>query len=150
MLKDVWKIFAFTEFHKLEAGFTYISSLIRLMIITISLPILLYGLSKVKVIPSEESLMIHQLYFLLQNELYMATHIAHDGKRIYYQLESGEIASIERYQSLLRRRVEGRGHEIYARNIQAVKIESVPYGINMTIETTKGGVYERTLVTRKQ
>lgn len=147
MLKVEPKTFVFTEFLKNNLGFTYTNFLLHMLIFTISLPVLLFGLAKIKVIPSEESLMIHQLFFMLQNDVYTATDVIYEDDRLYFYLDTGEIAFIEKYQDTLRRRVERKGHEIYARNIQTFSLQSVPYGVIVTIETTKGGVYKRTLVT---
>lgn len=148
MLKNVQKNVAFTEFLKYEDGFTLINSLLRLFLISISLPILVFVFTKIKVISNEESLMVNQLFFILQNESFTAEDVYQIGNRLYFKLNHVEVATIEQYNNVLRRRVDNRGHEIYLRNIQSFHLEPLNYGINIKIETEKGDIYERTLITR--
>lgn len=146
MSKEEAKRFAFTAFKNDESGFSFASSLLALFIISLSLPLLVFAMAKIRVLPSEESMMMHQLFFMLQNEVNQAVEVYHDDKRLYFRLTTGETAFIEQYQDVLRRRVEQKGHEIYARNIESISLTSVPYGIIVTIKTKRGGLYERTLV----
>lgn len=150
MLKDEVKAFVYMEFLNNETGFTMINLMLRILIISVSLPVFVFVLGKIQVIPSNESLQIQQLYFLLQNDVYIATEVSHDTNRLYFHLETGETVQIEKYQDTLRRRVNQKGHEIYARNIHSFSLHSLPYGIIVSIETTKGGIYERTLITNKK
>lgn len=129
-----------------DRGFTLINALFRLFLVTLSLPIFIFAFAKLKVLPTEDSLMMYQFFHVLQNEMYMAEEVYQIGNRLYFKLNDYETAMIEKYESFLRRRINNKGHEIYLRDVEDFELETIPYGIKLTIELEKGGVYERTLI----
>lgn len=132
-----------------ESGFTLISSLLRIFIIVMILPMLIFILSKLTLQSMEESLSIQQLFFLIQAEINEADEVAHTQKRLYVSQHDQKI-TFEQYGALLRRQVNGQGHEVYHRNIKSFNIKSLPYGKEIQIRTLTGETYERIIITSKQ
>src|SRR5699024_3839166 len=137
-----------TEFGRCETGFTLVSSLLRLLIIIITLPMLILMYSKFTVKPYEERLSIQQLFFILQNEVYLAKEVTHGNNLLRFTVNHDHI-TFERYGRLLRRRVNDEGHEIYLRNIDSFLLERSSNGIKITITMMTGEAYERILITNE-
>lgn len=137
----------FSEFLVNEHGFTLISSLLRILIISLTLPLLVFALDKFKPYSVEQTLSIEQLFYILQNEVYLADEVTYNQyNRLLLEVDNNTI-SIEKYGALLRRRVNNEGHEVYYRDIRDFTIKSVESGVVVTITTLSGDVYERILVT---
>lgn len=128
-----------------QDGFTLISSLLRILIIMITLPILIFVLEKFNVESVEETLSAHQLFFMLQNEINLADHVSFENKRLILTV-GDDVIMIEQYGGLIRRRVNRTGHEIYFRNIDTLSFERLPFGGKLKIKTLTGEVYERILL----
>lgn len=131
-----------------ECGITLISSLLRILIIVLTLPILLFVFQKMHTNPLEETLSIEQLFIIMQNEIYDATEVSHTHNQISLTVNN-KIITFNRYGRLIRRQVDNAGHEIYHRNIVDFAVQSVTNGVLITITTSTGGVYERILVTNE-
>lgn len=140
---------AFMAFMHEQEGFTLISSLLRIFIITITLPVLIVILAKFTVDSAEESLSIQQLFFILQNEFNLADEVDYTKTRVYLRINSSLII-FERYGNQLRRTVHREGHVIYHRNIQSFNVERLPYGIKLKITMLSGDQYERILLSNDQ
>lgn len=136
----------YTELLMNECGMTLISSLLRILIIVLTLPILLFVFQKLHTNPLEETLSIEQLFIIMQNEIYDATEVSHTHNKISLTVNN-KIVTFNRYGRLIRRQVDDAGHEIYHRNIVDFAVQSVINGVMITITTSTGGVYERVLVT---
>lgn len=136
----------YTELLMNECGMTLISSLLRILIIVLTLPILLFVFQKLHTNPLEETLSIEQLFIIMQNEIYDATEVSHTHNKISLTVNN-KIVTFNRYGRLIRRQVDDAGHEIYHRNIVDFAVQSVTNGVMITITTSTGGVYERVLVT---
>lgn len=129
-----------------EAGFTIISQMHRLLIIIVSLPIILFSMKNIQVMPTSESISIHQFFFILQLETYTAKYVSSANNRLHLTLQTGEVAEIQHYQNVVRRQVEGRGHEVYLQQVQSFQVEPISYGAKVKLTTIKGNSYERTIV----
>ena len=131
---------------KNELGFTLIGSLLRMVIISMTLPLLILLLAKVKVNANIESMSVQQFFFMLQNEINLVDRVSYDKETLYLH-EVEYTASIERYGQYLRRRVNNQGHEIYYRGIEKFTVEKHPVGIKVFLTTNTGDMYERILYT---
>lgn len=131
-----------------EQGFTLISSLLRITIISLTLPILVYVFSNLDTNSLEETLSIEQLYFIMQNEIYKASEVSHTHNQLSLKVDNN-IVSFSRYGAVIRRQVNKQGHEIYQRDITDFSIKSVSNGLMVTITTHAGDVYERILTTNE-
>src|SRR5699024_11834490 len=84
------KIFVYIDSKNDEDGFTLLSSLLRLMMISIVLPLLLFILTKITVLPMQSSMSVHQLFFIIQNELYRAREVTNSKNQLTYINEEGK------------------------------------------------------------
>lgn len=130
---------------KNEAGFTFISMMLALFILIMIVPLIHLLLTNVRIEPLSSDVKVQQFYLLLRNDFLKAKDVTSNGDIIYLQLETGEIATIERYNELIRRQVQGRGHEIYLRNVKQFQLEELHYGIKTAVTTTEGKTYEKTI-----
>lgn len=137
------------EWKKNEAGFTLISALVRLLIVTLTLPLLVMLLAKFSVKTIEEPLSIQQFFFLLQMESNLAENVNISNPDRLNLYIKGDVISIEQYGNLIRRRVNAQGHEIYQRDIKDFKLTPLTYGVLVRITSLSGEQYERVLVTKK-
>lgn len=139
----------YSEYRMNERGFTLISSLLRLLIIVLTLPVLVFVFSKFKVDPIEDTLSLQQFFYILQNEMYLAHDVTYTNNQLLLS-KNNKVVSFERYGGLIRRRVNNTGHEVYHRNVNNFEVNGVTNGIIVTITTTSGDVYERILTTNRK
>lgn len=133
------------DYRKSEAGFTFISMMLALFIFIVTLPFLHFLLTNVRVEPLSSDVKVQQFYLLLRNDFLKAKDVTSSGDVIYLQLETGEIATIEQYNELIRRQVAGKGHEIYLRDVKQFQLEELHYGIKTVVTTNEGKTYEKTI-----
>lgn len=138
--------FVYMEWRNNELGITLISHLLRLVIILITLPIIVFSINNIKVLPLSESLKVQQFFFILQLEAYTAKNVYTSNNQLFFTLSTGETAQFHNYQDVIRRQVQGRGHEIYLRDVKSLMTTELPYGVHVQVTTLKGDTYERTLV----
>lgn len=131
-----------------ELGFTLIASLLRMVIISITLPLLILMIAKFKVNANIESMSVQQFYFMLQNEINLVEGVSYDRDKLYLH-EAEHTVLIERYGQFLRRRVNNEGHEIYYRGIEKFSVDNHPFGIKVHLTTNTGDNYERILYTNE-
>lgn len=137
----------YTDTHRNEDGFSMISMLITITIIFISLPFLTYLLSSLSYSSHQELISVNQFFLFLRDELFESSHINIDHPQsISYELDNGDLATISKYNDLIRRRVEKKGHEIYLREISELLFKETPLGIEITITTRRGEVYEKKII----
>jgi len=145
MQKKKMRNSVYTELLINERGVTLINSLLRILIIALTLPILLYVFQKLHTNPLEETLSIEQLFIIMQKELYDATEVSHTDNKISLKVNN-KMITFTRYGRIIRRQVDHAGHEIYHRDIVDFAVKSVTNGLLVTITTSTGGVYERVLI----
>ncbi|MFD2133537.1 competence type IV pilus minor pilin ComGF [Pseudogracilibacillus auburnensis] len=122
-----------------------IELLLTLMIITMTLPFVALFFSYINTPSFEEDMSIQQFFIFLRNDALLADNVYSENNKLFFNLTTNEIAKIEYYPSLIRRQVNGKGHEIYVRDIASLTIESLPYGSKIIVQTVKGETYEKTI-----
>lgn len=127
-----------------DAGFTLVETLLSLMILLLTIPFVIYFLSNLQV-EDENHLSVEQFFVFIRNDAISAQNVTVDGTRLYFHLESGETAKIEQYNQLIRRQVNGQGHEIYLRDVVSFKLELRNEGVKVFVETVEGETYEKTI-----
>jgi|SRR5699024_1384065 len=135
------------ELRKNEQGFTFASHLFVIMVLGMILPIIAYLYQATASIPSNtEEISIQQFFQFLRDDLSKATsyHVAEEQLTIH--LYDGTPTTIEKYFSVIRRQVEGKGHEIYLHHVKDVKFEEMSHGIKTTITSSKGNEYVKHIV----
>lgn len=144
----------FTAFSKDERAFTLISMLMGLSFLAMTLPFLIHTLQTVRLDSHYEELSIQQFFTVMRMELLNTKDVTvENGKtKISYEVSQSqtsgtpEIATIELYNNLVRRQVEGLGHEVYLRNIKTISFERISHGIHVTILGIEGGLYEKSII----
>jgi|SRR5690625_2578438 len=128
-----------------ERGITYISMLLSIVVIMITLPLLIHFYSYVDTQKLNDDLIVQQFFVLVRNDILASEYVDYNQNILYCHLITGEVARIEQYQDVIRRRVDARGHEIYMRNVESFALQPVSYGINISITTKDGEEYEKTI-----
>lgn len=130
---------------KNDHGFSMVSMLAAVSLIFISLPFVAYLLSSLSYTSHYDALSVNHFFLFLRDELIEAEDIEIKPYSIDYEVENGEIATISHYKDLVRRQVGKRGHEVYLRDVEQIIFKTASYGIRVTIITSKGDRYAKTL-----
>lgn len=130
---------------KNDHGFSMVSMLAAVSLIFITLPFVAYLLSSLSYTSHYDSLSVNHFFLFLRDELIEAEDIEIKPYSIDYEVENGEIATISHYKDLVRRQVGKRGHEVYLRDVEQIIFKTASYGIRVTIITSKGDRYAKTL-----
>lgn len=80
-----------------------------------------------------------------KKELFTAQQIELSDEKIEFVIERGkqlETVSYEKYNNLLRRRVNQSGHEVLLFHVKAFKSRVVPGGIELEIQHENGDIFE--------
>lgn len=126
-----------------ERGFTFSEMLLTIMIISITMPIIVYLFQLIQVDTDETDLAMMQFFIYLRDDVLRAESVSVTENEMYFQLTTGETVKIERYNDLIRRQVDGKGHEIYARDVKKFHLKRLSYGTKVSITTTEGKTYEK-------
>jgi|SRR5690625_3503293 len=144
MLNNEKKSIVYTDINN-ERGMTFISMFLTLVIIAITLPFLIYFLQNIHTSTYKEDMSVQQFFIFVRNDAISAKHVYSKQNRLLFDLKSGEQAKIEYYPKLIRRQVDGKGHEIYLRDIESFSIQPLSYGSKLVVTTLKGETYEKTI-----
>lgn len=132
-----------------EQGFTLVSLLLTLVIIAITMPIIIFLIQHLAVKPNDNHISAHQFFTFLYNDTLSAEDVQIMNNKIYFILNDRETASIEQYNTIIRRQVLGKGHEIYLREIDDFRVISEEFGYQVNITMTNGEQYEKTIAYNK-
>ncbi|MRH43136.1 hypothetical protein GH741_10640 [Aquibacillus halophilus] len=143
MKKIDWRIFACMDSRN-NKGFTLVSLLLSLSIIFITLPLLPFILNSIEQESYYEEISIRQFFHFVNVEFHSAVSYSTVNSIVNIQKGNGEIVTIEKYQSLVRRRVAGQGHEVLVRDIKEFLIKPISNGIKIEVTTLEGDTYEKT------
>lgn len=147
MLKMKKKITAFMHTKQSNKGFTFVSMLFALMVISMTLPLLTAFLKSISFSASYDLTSVQHFFYFLRNDLLKAvSFFVNNNNQLYFELNTGEIVIIEQYGSLIRKQVDGKGHEVYLRDVKNFSLKDLSYGIKVTVETIQGDAYEKTIV----
>lgn len=136
-------------FRKNEHGFTFISMLLVLTVISISLPFLAYLTKSANYSTNYDELATNQFFQFLRDDVINATNYRVDPSApniLILDLDDGTTATIGQYKDLIRRQVDGVGHEIYLRDIKGLAFSTHSYGIRSSITTLQGEYYEKKII----
>src|SRR5699024_8950715 len=126
-----------------EEGFTLISTLISLSLILVSLPLMYHLVYEVNSISKFELFPYIFIVFIEDNIHKLEQMIAKDNG-LHFYLPNDEIAVVEHYGELIRRKVDNRGHEIYLRDVTNFQTENLEHGVKISIKLKNGEKYEKT------
>src|SRR5699024_2151591 len=104
---------------KSESGFTFLEMLLVLSILMITFPFILFLIQQIHQVDMKEEIYVHHSFRILSRDVLKAHDVYHENNRLYVVINEHETATIERYNQVIRRRVNDKGHEIYIRDIQS-------------------------------
>lgn len=128
-----------------EKGFTFYSKLLTLFIITITLPFLIFILQYVGHPKQYDDMSIQQFFIFMREEIRTSNDIYTEDNKLYIKQNGDQYAVIEQRGQIIRRQLRG-GHEVYLRQVKALTIESLTYGIKMSIVTEGEKSYEKIFI----
>ena len=128
-----------------EGGFTMISLLLTIVMIAVTMPIIIFLIQHLTVKPNDNHIIAHQFFTFLYHDTLTAENVEIVNNKIYFTLNDHETASIEQYENLIRRRVLGKGHEIYIREIDTFNVFPETFGYRVNLKMTNGEEYEKTI-----
>ncbi|MCF3941764.1 ComGF family competence protein [Oceanobacillus alkalisoli] len=143
MQKKPKKKSVYSQYLKNERGFNFISLLTMLTVIFLTLPFLVYALQAVKPTNNYEELAVYEFFRFVRDDILESHHYYIQDHTLYLLQANEQTASISKYDSLVRRQIDGRGHEIYLRGVQFLRFQEEPFGIKLIITTEEGVTYER-------
>lgn len=129
-----------------ENGFTLVSMLFTIVVISVTIPFLITLIKSVSYSTSYEISSIQHFFYFLRDDLIKATSYSVRNNKLYLETFSGEVAIIEKFGSVVRRQVNGKGHEVYLRDVKDLLFTSHPNGIQATITSLQGEAYEKTII----
>ena len=132
---------------KNESGFTFLEMLLVLTILLITFPFIIFLFQQMQQVDMEGDISVHHFFTILSRDVLKAHDVYHENNRLYFVINEHETATIERYNQVIRRRVNDKGHEIYIRDIQSLFIQPLEYGFHLTVTTLEGDSYEKTIIT---
>ncbi|MFB4166462.1 competence type IV pilus minor pilin ComGF [Virgibacillus sp. JSM 102003] len=146
MLKIRQIRFACTDILQNDKAFSFLSVILTISILFIIVPFTGYLLKGVSFTSNYDELSFQQFFYFLRDEVIESADIKIEPTRIILNQTDGSVVTIEQYQNLIRRKVDSKGHEIYLRDVQAVKFKSTAYGFHATITSSKGEQFEKTII----
>ncbi|OLO42879.1 hypothetical protein BTR23_02450 [Alkalihalophilus pseudofirmus] len=130
-----------------ENGFTLIEVILAFALFVMVVSLLPLIIKAVPVIfpPTEQPhiLQVELFYNQLSMEIREANEIRVIGNSLYLTKPNDTVITIERFGTLIRRRVDGYGHDVFLRHVSDLSYKSVPNGVVVTIIDTNGSMYER-------
>ena len=87
---------------------------------------------------------VQQFFQFVRDDIIDATNIyVTNGKLYLVKPHENKTATLELYGTLVRRQVNGKGHEIYLRDVEGISFTPLPYGVQVTVITTSEERYEK-------
>ncbi|MEI3602708.1 ComGF family competence protein [Oceanobacillus sp. SE10311] len=143
MQRSLKKPSVYSHYVKNEQGFNFISLMTMVTIIFLTLPFLAYALQTVKTTNNYEELAVYELFRFIRDDILKSHDYYIRDHALYLLQEDDETVTISKYDSLIRRQVNGRGHEIYLRGVESLRFKEEPFGIKLVITTEEGATYEK-------
>ncbi|WP_080874599.1 competence type IV pilus minor pilin ComGF [Oceanobacillus timonensis] len=134
-----------------QKGFTLISMLVALTVLTLTLPFVHYALSTLSLKQTyTEALSMQQFFIHLHDDIIASTsiHVADNQLHIRFldrNDNTEKTATFSQYNHSIRRQVNRQGHEIYLHDVSDVAFEEQTNAIFLTITKESGEVYEKTI-----
>ncbi|WP_176330239.1 competence type IV pilus minor pilin ComGF [Oceanobacillus rekensis] len=135
------------EYRHREQGFTFITVLLTITILSITLPFLSYIIQAADYESNYEEVSVQQFFQFVRDEVIKSTSLQVKGKKLYLNQKYEHVsAKLELYGSLVRRQINGQGHEIYLREVKDISFTSLPFGVRISVTMLSGDKYEKSIV----
>ncbi|MGY0692927.1 competence type IV pilus minor pilin ComGF [Virgibacillus sp. FSP13] len=146
MSKNEKKRSAYMGIARTEHGFTFLTLLLTVTILFMTLPFISYLIKSATYSTNYQEESIQQFLYFLRDDVIKATDYAVTPEAIKLRINDEQTVTIEQYGTLIRRQVNGQGHEIYLRDVEEVLFTSLPYGIHAKITSIQGETYEKQII----
>lgn len=143
MLNKEKRKYVYMDILKNDQGFTLIHYLFLLSILTISFPFVSYLLQAVPYPSNKDELSIQTFIYFIRDDAIRSTNYQLKDNEITLYLPNGDKATISKYNHVIRRQVNGEGHEIYVMNIQDLSFKPTTHGFRIRITSMQGEIYEK-------
>lgn len=123
-----------------ENGFTLIELMITLMVLLALVTVLpSLMIASVKSTGADHQNEEAQLFYVfLAREIRGATSLSTNGKNLILMKNNGEMILYEKYNGLIRRRVNGTGHEVMLQGIKTVEVTIAEQRVVVEVELFSG------------
>lgn len=128
-----------------QKGFTFISMLLTMTVIMISLPLLAHALNLTNNNSNYDELSIQQFTYFLRDEVGMATDFDVKNNNLHLVSVDDQHITFKKYDDQIIRQVNNKGYDVFVRNISNVSFVKLKYGLRVTITSIKGAIYEKTI-----
>lgn len=145
MLKGKMMRYVCMVIDKSEKGFTFISMFLTITILFSTLPLLVSLLLSTTYSTNYDQISVQHFFHFLRDELIEASSYMVEDNTLKLKVGDRTVL-IEKYNTIIRRRVDGQGHEIFLRDVEVISFSSLPYGVHTEIRTLQGAKYEKTIV----
>src|SRR5690625_4466843 len=115
MLNINKKTFAYTLSKNNECGYSLFSMLLALSIFSLTIPFLSTLIINIHYETNYNDISVQHFFYMIHDQLLHSKSYDVRQNKLYLQQNLDERITIEKYGSLIRRQVDGFGHEIYLR-----------------------------------
>lgn len=139
---------------KENKGFTLIETMLSLFFLSVVVFLFPFIFSFFSPVKNDKLSMkeVELFYMQISREVHGAKNIRIDGGKLFIRLQSDEEASYEQYKSVIRRRLQNAGHEVFLQNVHSVNFNLLDHNfISIKVTGKYGEIYERkfTLLSEK-
>lgn len=145
MLRRLKKNTVCTGSAKNEGGFTFISMILAITILSLTLPMLAFLIQSVKYETTYEALSIHQFLYFLRDDMLMTSEYTIKNNELYLKYPDDSTVMYIQSGSLIIRKVDGEGYEIYLRDIKDISFQPLSYGVRVIIQSKDGERFEKVI-----
>ncbi|MGM0523093.1 MAG: competence type IV pilus minor pilin ComGF [Bacillota bacterium] len=125
-------------------GFTMIELLLTIQVTILTTILLSMLIPFMKPPSSYHSFQVYQFLGSLEKEIQTSQHVHIDDHTLSLTSLNGDIITINQYQHVIRRQVNGRGHEILLRDVAAFTLTEKDQ-IQIIIKTTEEALFYDTV-----
>ena len=115
-------------------------------VIIITLPLLAQVITLITVPSSYDELSMQQFFYFLRDEVSIADDINVNQDVLILKLVNGDTITFKKYKDLVIRQVDGKGYDVYLRNVKEINFRRLFYGVHTTITSLEGEQYEKNIV----
>ncbi|MFP7171023.1 competence type IV pilus minor pilin ComGF [Terribacillus sp. 7520-G] len=126
-----------------DKGFTLLEALIALGILILILSSIPPLLAPLVQNTEPESLSVRQALHFISMEVHKGNFVRIEDDRLFIEDQQGRIAVFEQYKDMIRRRVNGKGHEIYLHHIEKLEFHLDGSTIIAIIKGKEGESFEK-------
>lgn len=146
MPKKEKKRYAYTDFQTNENGFTFITMFLIIIVLAVSFPLLGYMIQTADYENNYQEISIQQFFQFVRDEVIKSTNTRVTDKKLILEQHPNVTATLELYGSLVRRQVNGQGHEVYVRDVKELHFTPLPYGFQVSVTSISGENHEKIIL----